>query len=41
MAPEQQRDASNVDEKADIYSLGKVIEDIVTNGVNMMSLRRI
>lgn len=32
MAPEQQRDASNVDEKADIYSLGKVIEDIVTNG---------
>lgn len=31
MAPEQQRDASNVDEKADIYSLGKVIEDIVTN----------
>lgn len=32
MAPEQLRDASNVDERADIYSLGKVIEDIVTNG---------
>lgn len=35
MAPEQLKDASNVNEKADIYSLGKVIEDIVTNaGLN-------
>lgn len=31
-APEQFNDASNVTEKADIFSLGKVIEDIVTNG---------
>lgn len=32
MAPEQQQDARSVDERADIFSLGKVIEDIVTNG---------
>lgn len=30
MAPEQQQDARSVDERADIFSLGKVIEDIVT-----------
>ena len=30
-APEQFIDASNVTEKADIFSLGKIIEDIVTN----------
>lgn len=31
-APEQLRDACDVNEKADIYSLGKIIKDIVTNG---------
>lgn len=30
-APEQMLDASSVDEKSDIFSLGKIIEDIVTN----------
>ncbi len=31
-APEQFKDACVVNEKADIYSLGKIIKDIVTNG---------
>lgn len=30
-APEQLSDASNADERADIYSIGKILEDIVTN----------
>ena len=31
MSPEQRRNAENVDDRTDIYALGKIIEDIVTN----------
>lgn len=31
ISPEQNRNSENVDERTDIYALGKIIEDIVTN----------